>query len=316
MREAGVTHVHAHFATHPALAAFIVHRLTGIPFSFTAHGSDLHVDRRMLDAKVEAARFAVAVSEFNREVIVRECGEHVRDKVHVVHCGVDPDVFAPPARAARPADHPFRVVCVASFEEVKGHKYLVEALRLLHDDGVDLECHLVGDGPLRGDIEARVTTARLGGVVVFHGGLPRPGVVRLLGEADAAVLASHPTREGKREGIPVALMEAMACGVPVVATSISGIPELVRHEESGILVPSGDVTALARALGRLARDADLRSRLGEAGRAWVRSRFNLERNTRQLLELFKQTAPAPASDRAAAIERPSAVAGFQWAQGR
>ena len=284
MRRRGVTHVHAHFATHPALAAFIVHRLTGIPFSFTAHGSDLHVERRMLDAKVEAAAFAVTVSAYNREVIVRECGEQVRDKVRVVHCGVDPEVF-------RPGGHGrgvgvFRLVCVASFEEVKGHRYLVDACRLLRGRGVDFECDLVGEGPLRRAVEARAEAAGLAGRFRFHGGLPRPRVVQLLADADAAVLASHPTRGGKREGIPVALMEAMAAGLPVVATEISGIPELVQAGLTGFLVPSGDPVALADALERLAADAALRARMGKAGRAKVEREFNLRANTASLVRLF------------------------------
>jgi glycosyltransferase involved in cell wall biosynthesis/peptidoglycan/xylan/chitin deacetylase (PgdA/CDA1 family) len=291
MREAGVSHVHAHFATHPALAAFIVHRLTGIPFSFTAHGSDLHVDRRMLDTKVAAARFAVTISDFNREVIVRECGEHVRPKVHVVHCGVDPDTFAPRSAEGR-AGRSFRIVCVASFEEVKGHRYLVEACRLLCEQGVDLECHLIGEGPLRRDVERRAAAAGLDRAVVFHGGLPRPAVAQLLSGADAAVLASHPTPGGKREGIPVALMEAMASGLPVVATAISGIPELVESGVSGFLVPSGDAAALGAALGRLAGDPELRAQMGRAGRARVVRDFNLWRNTEGLVRLFAASDPA------------------------
>ncbi len=285
MRGQGVTHVHAHFATHPALAALIVHRLTGIPFSFTAHGSDLHVNRRMLDRKVEAAAFTVAVSAFNREVIVRECGEWARAKVQVVHCGVDPGYFRP-RQEPRPGTSAFRVVCVASFEEVKGHRFLVDACRLLRDRGADVECHLVGEGPLRRDLERRVEAASLGDRVRFHGGLPRPAVARLLSTADAAVLASHPTRSGKREGIPVALMEAMAAGLPVVATAISGIPELVQAGVTGFLVPSGDPRALADALERLASDPDLRDRMGRAGRARVMRDFDLRANAARLVRFF------------------------------
>jgi glycosyltransferase involved in cell wall biosynthesis/peptidoglycan/xylan/chitin deacetylase (PgdA/CDA1 family) len=292
MRLKGVTHVHAHFATHPALSAFIVHRLTGIPFSFTAHGSDLHVERRMLDRKVEAAAFAVTVSAYNRDVILRECGAHVRDKVHVVHCGVDPEVFRP-ASGRRRGIRPFRLVCVASFEEVKGHRYLVDACRLLRDRSLDFECDLVGEGPLRRTIEARAQAAGLGGQLHFLGGLPRPQVARLLAEADAAVLASHPTRGGKREGIPVALMEAMAAGLPVVATAISGIPELVQAGVTGFLVPSADPVALAGALERLGADGSLRHRMGTAGRAKVEREFNLRVNTARLAQLFASPSVGP-----------------------
>ena len=293
MSRAGVTHIHAHFATHPAVAALIVHRLTGIPFSFTAHGSDLHVDRRMLDTKVEAADFAVTISNYNKEIMVRECGENSREKIHVVHCGVDPEIFAPSPTKTR--GEPFQIVCVASFEEVKGHTYLIEACRILRDQEVDFRCHLVGEGPLRRDVEAQIARAKLEEYVLVHGGQPRPEVASLLAEADAAVLASYPTKQGKREGIPVALMEAMACGLPVVSSAISGIPELVEDGRTGVLVPPQDSVALADALQRLARDSDLRSRMGRAGREKVLREFDLRTNTRELLKLFPGGNPPEVS---------------------
>lgn len=289
MRSRGVTHVHAHFATHPAVAALAVHRLTGIPFSFTAHGSDLHVERRMLDAKVEAAAFVVTVSEYNRELIVEECGEGVREKIHVIHCGVDTGIFAPPPRRA--AREPFRIACVASLEEVKGHRFLVEACRILRERGVDFRCQLVGDGPLRRELGTRIVLAGLEGRVGMLGGLPRPRVAALLARSDAAVLASHPTPSGKREGIPVALMEAMASGLPVVASAISGIPELVESGRTGFLVPPGDPVALADALETLAGDRELCLRLGRAGRERVVRDFDLHLGARRLLDRILEADP-------------------------
>lgn len=284
MERKGVTHIHAHFANHPAVAALIVHRLTGIPYSFTAHGSDLHVERRMLDTKVEAAAFAVTISAYNKQLIVAECGEEARDKVHVIHCGVDSSVFSP--RPPSEAGGPLRIICVASFVEVKGHRYLLEACRILRERGLDLTCSLVGEGPLRREIDRGIARLGLGDHVRVLGEKPRGEVARLLAEADAAVLASYPTREGKREGIPVVLMEAMASGLPVVASGISGIPELVESGRTGFLVPPCDPIALADALQRLAEDRALRRRMGEAGREKVLREFNLHTNTLELLTLF------------------------------
>lgn len=284
MKERGTTHIHAHFATHPAVAAFIVHQLTDIPYSFTAHGSDLHVDRRMLDVKVAASAFAVTISSYNKEVMVAKCGDQARHKIHIVRCGVDPTVFTPPRKRA--SDRPFQIVCVASFEEVKGHRYLLGACRLLKDRGVDFRCHLVGDGPLRNDVMRWISEFELEDHIHAHGTMGRPSVARLLADADASVLASHPTKDGKREGIPVALMEAMACGLPVVATAISGIPELVESGVTGYLVPPRDEQALANGLQALASDAALRERLGAAGRDRVLEEFNIHANTRRLLALF------------------------------
>lgn len=296
----GVEHVHAHFAHHPALAAFIVHRLTGIPFSFTAHGSDLHVDRTMLPEKVRAASFVVTVSSYNRDLILEECGPEVADKVTVIHCGTDPAVFGPGSAAAVPAEtnggpartngthpadaaeRPLRIVCVASLEEVKGHRYLIEACRLLAERGVPFRCDLAGDGSLRGKLTRIVTRAGLEERIVMHGALPRGEVQRLLAEADVAVLPSVPTRSGRREGIPVALMEAMMSGLPVVASGVSGIPELVRDGETGHLVPPGDPWSLADRLQELAESPSRRAAFGANGRAVVERDFDLTMGARQL----------------------------------
>lgn len=289
MQARGTTHVHAHFATHPAVAALIAHRLTGVPFSFTAHGSDLHVDRRMLDVKVAASAFAVTISEYNKEVMIGKCGEQARRKIHIVHCGVDPDVFVPAER--KDSRRPFQIICVASLEEVKGHRYLIEACGLLRDRGVDFRCHLVGDGPMRNDVVRWIAQAHLEEHVQVHGSMARPAVARLLSSSDAAVLASHPTKDGKREGIPVALMEAMASGLPVVATAISGIPELVESEQGGYLVPPRDAVALADRLQTLGADGRLRQQMGAAGRERVLEEFNIYQNTRRLLDLFLGARP-------------------------
>lgn len=281
-----VDHVHAHFASHPALAAFVVHRLTGVPYSFTAHGSDLHVERRMLAAKVYAAEFVVAVSAYNRELICEECGDAARAKVVVIHCGADPDVFGQASGDAPPEagrDGAFRIVCVASLEEVKGHIYLLRACRLLHERGIDVRCDLVGGGPLRGEIEHQVKELGLEGRVHLHGPVPRPRVREILAEADVAVLASYPTASGRREGIPVALMEAMMSRLPVVASGLSGIPELVEDGRTGFLVPPGDAESLAERLECLAGAPPLRRRLGEAGRERVTSQFDQREGARLLL---------------------------------
>jgi len=283
MERLGVHHVHAHFANHPALAAMIIHRLTGIPYSFTAHGSDLHVDRTMLEEKVRAAAFVVTVSSYNRDLIVEECGDDVEGKVKVIHCGVDPDGFPPSPFRYNGRNDTLRIISVASLEEVKGHRFLIEACRLLHERGVSFECDLVGDGPLRREVAASIDKAGLRHRIRVRGGLPRPEVVRSLGRAHVAVLASHPTPSGKREGIPVSLMEAMASELPVVASAVSGIPELVENGRTGILVPPGDPPALADALERLAADPFLRNWMGTAGREKVQREFDLSNTAGDIL---------------------------------
>ena len=260
MERTGVSHVHAHFATHAALSAFIVHRLTGIPFSFTAHAHDVQCDRRMLREKLEAASFAVAISECNRQIMVEECGEHLRQKIHVIHCGADTELFQP-APGGLP-DGPLRMVCIASLNRMKGHQYLIEACRILRERGIGFHCDLIGEGWLYDKLAEQIKSAGLEDAIILHGAQPRATVQRMVHEANVKVLACVQAPNGQRDGIPVAIMEAMACGLPVVSTVISGIPELVKDGVSGFLVQPCDSVGLANALEHLAADPQLRGRMG------------------------------------------------------
>jgi colanic acid/amylovoran biosynthesis glycosyltransferase len=285
MEAGGVEHVHCHFSNHPAAAGYVVHRLTGIPYSFTAHGFDLHVDRHMLCEKVAEAAFVVPVSEFNRELIEAECDAGAGAKLAVIHCGVDTDFFRP--REGAPPEPPFSVLCVGTLHEVKGQGYLVEACRLLADASVDLTCTFVGDGPDRAALASQIRAAGLEGRVVLAGRRTRAELVEHLRAAHVLVAPSVPTSEGKREGIPVVLMEAMASGIPVVASGISGIPELVEDGVSGLLVPPRDPRAVAHALRRLLDDAPLRQQLGAAGREKVVREFDSHTNAAELVRRFR-----------------------------
>jgi glycosyltransferase involved in cell wall biosynthesis len=290
MERDGVDHVHCHFATHPALAGFLIHRLVGIPYSFTAHGSDLHVDRTMLCRKVSEAAFTVTISSDNRAVFERECGRPL-PTLEVIHCGVDTTVFHPVPRAAGP-DRPLAILAIGTLHEVKGQTHLIEACRLLGAAGVPFTCRFVGEGPDRSALERQVAEAGLSGRVEFLGRRTRSEIAGLIGSSDVLVAASVPTRSGKREGIPVVLMEAMSAGLPVVASALSGIPELVIDGSSGLTVPPGDAPAIATALRRLYDDPELRTRLGIAARERVVAEFDVDRNASRLNERFAAVAAA------------------------
>lgn len=284
MQRLGITHVHAHFANHPTVAAFVINRLTGIPFSFTAHAHDLYVDQHMLKEKVRAAKFVVAISEYNKNLITKYAGEAMRNKIKIVHCGVDTRLFQPRQKSAGQA--PFTIVCVGSLEEKKGQTYLVEACKILKQRGLVFVCHLIGDGASRPALEAQISRDGLADVVKLEGGRPRDEVLKMLARADVVSLPSIRTKSGKMEGIPVALMEPLACEVPVVSTRISGIPELVEDGVTGLLVAPEDPVALANALQRLANNAELGIRLGQAGREKVLREFDLKDNTAMLAQLM------------------------------
>jgi glycosyltransferase involved in cell wall biosynthesis len=290
MVDEGVDHVHCHFANHPALAGFLIHRLTGIPYSFTAHGSDLHVDRTMLAPKVAEAAFVVTISRDNRRLIEETTGPRGAGKVEVIRCGVDPARFKPADRidgVDQAVGGPLRIVAVGTLHEVKGQSHLVEACHLLAERGRSFTCRLIGDGPDRDDLAARIELHGLADRVVLAGRMTSDAVAAELAAADVLVTPSVPTRSGKREGIPVVLMEAMASGLPVVASRLSGIPELVTDGVDGLLVPPADAVALADALERLADDRALARRLGAAGRATVLRDYDVDRNARLLADRIR-----------------------------
>lgn len=285
MEREGVGHIHAHFATHAALAAWVASRLTGIPYSFTAHAHDLYVDRSMLAEKLRDASFARMVSVHNCRLVERLYGPPAARKLRLVNYGIDTRFFRP--GASRTEDGPLRIVVVASLADYKGHEYLLEALHRIRRAGVDFACDLVGEGPLRGDIQRRIARLAIADRVRLLGAQPRDAVRELLDRAHVKVLPSVVTETGKMEGVPNALMEALAMEVPVVTTDISGISELVVDGENGLLVPQRDSGALARALERLARDPELRRRLGAAGRRKVAAEFDLRTNVARLAALIR-----------------------------
>ena len=293
MTDDQVDHVHAHYATHSALGAYVIHLLTQLPYSFTAHAHDIQVDQTMLLEKIEHAAFVAAISEFNVASLVRAGGDP--EALHVVRCGVDTSRFTPrPTTLDAPERTPFRIVIVASLERRKGHRILFEAVRRVVDEGVDVVVDVVGDGPDAADVARDVERLDLGVRVRLLGGLPSPDVVRVLHRADAFVLPSLTQPDGKMEGIPVALMEAMAVGLPVVATDMSGIPELVIDGSTGLLVAEGSVDELAAAVCTLVGSPGRASVLATAGAAHVRDEFDDRRNAERLYDLM-QRAPRAAS---------------------
>ena len=279
MLQEGVEHVHCHFANHPALAGWLIHRLTGLPYSFTAHGSDLHVDRTMLPTKVAEAAFVVAISRDNRSVIESEVGSRASGKVEVIHCGIDRGVFT---QAERSPGGPLRIVAVGTLHEVKGQRYLIDACRLLKERGVPFSCRIIGDGPDHEALASAIEGAGLSDDVTLVGRVTSDAVADELRAADVLAAPSVPTSGGKREGIPVVLMEAMASGLPVVASRLSGIPELVTDGVDGLLVPAGDASALADALATLAASPETRTRFGLAGRQTIAREFDVEVNASRL----------------------------------
>ncbi|MEQ6901073.1 glycosyltransferase [Nocardioides sp. YIM 152588] len=272
-------HVHAHYATYPALAAWVCGRLAGTTYSFTAHAHDLYVDASMLHRKVADAEFVVTISEFNR-ALLDDLGTGT--EVDLVHCGVDTAAY-PFVPRSIPASGPVRGLCVASLQEYKGHATLLRALAVV--DRLHLD--LIGDGVLRTDLEKLAAELGVADRVRFLGPRSEAEVREALAAADLFVLPSVVARDGQMEGLPVALMEALASGVPTVSTRLSGIPEIVVDGETGLLAEPADPASLAAALTRILEDAPevVRARV-EAGRALVCRDFELRTEVGRLAGLF------------------------------
>ena len=280
-------HVHAHFASYPALAAWLSGRLTGVSYSFTAHAHDIFVQQSCLGAKIDGASFVATISDYNRRFLLGYRSGQV-PPIEVVHCGIDPAAYRFDPRPL-PPQGPVRLLCVASLQEYKGHRVLFAALAEGGETLARVELDLVGAGKLEGELRQLALDLGIDTRVRFHGNLPEPQVARLLGEADAFVLPSLTASDGRQDGIPVALMEAIASGRPVIASRLSGIPELVREDESGALAEPGSATDLALAMARVIEG---RLRLDPvAARKRIERDFDIARTSARMVELFRESRP-------------------------
>lgn len=278
-----VEHIHAHWASTPSTCAYIASQLTGIPWSFTAHRWDI-TENNMLKEKVKTASFVRAISEDGKKEILRIAGKEYQDKVLVIHMGVKVENISQVKKAGEIPT----IVCVANLVEVKGHRYLLEACRILRDKGIRFKCILIGEGSERKTIERKIEELGLTSKVKLLGALPHEKVQEILQkEADIIVLPSIVTDKGEKEGIPVALMEAMSYGIPVVSTHTGGIPELLSGG-AGIMVEEKNAGQLADALERLIQDKELAKEIGQRGYRKVNEEFNLIKNVKKLLEKMKK----------------------------
>lgn len=283
-KQQGFTHIHAHFANHPTMVAYVINQLSGIGYSFTAHGSDIHKRQHMLPEKFNAAKFAVMISQYNERFFYTRTGLLHNDKLQIVRCGVDTQLFTPKIHTNNDVT---QILCVASLREVKGHCYLIEACAQLKSQEIPFHLTLIGDGPMRGALEAQISQLNLENEVTLLGAQPQQKILESLAISDIFTLTSFQTASGNREGIPVVIMEAMACGLPVVASDVSGIPELVNDGKTGLLCETQNPKSIAEKLSILCSDSETRGTMGMAGRAFVEQEFDLVKNAYKLAKLFK-----------------------------
>jgi glycosyltransferase involved in cell wall biosynthesis len=279
-RRVGVRHIHAHFLTAAAEVARDASILTGIPASVTAHAKDIFQadNAPLIRARALGASAVVTVSEYNAQYLRGVIGKGLR--IHCVSNGVE----VAPTRADRP-DGP--VLCVARLVPKKGVDVVIDATAVLAPRIPDLRVEIIGGGPMQDSLRRRAEALGVLGQIRFLGPQTSDQVEAAFRRASMVVLACRIAEDGDRDGMPTVLTEALARGLPVVSTTVAGIRELVRHGETGLLVPPEDPAALADAIGLLRRDRELARRLGRAGRELVGERFDPERSARRLQSLFE-----------------------------
>lgn len=307
-----IHHIHVHFALNAATLALVVERLTGVPFSFTAHANDIFADQVILREKIEAARFIVAISEYNKRFLVEYAGNpQIAEKIHVIHSGIPIADFSPEAQPAHISTAPPLILSVGRLVEKKGFPFLIRACEHLRDRGYHVRCVIVGSGPQEEILRRLIRDLDMEDWIELPGWLDQTQVRTYLEETTIFALPCIVAANGDRDGIPAVLMEAMAMAKPCVSTTVSGIPELIEDSHSGLLVPEKDEIALADALSRLLDDPQLAGQLGQAGREKVRRAFDLDHVTDQLLHLLADVLTEETD-----IERRSLAASLAYAKCR
>ncbi|MBL1177443.1 glycosyltransferase [Pantanalinema sp. GBBB05] len=281
-KEENIQHLHAHFSTNPVSVAMLCHALGGPTYSFTVHGPH-EFDKPeaiALPEKIHRAAFVVGISSFSKSQLFRWCSYKQWSKIHIIRCGVD-EMFLTPASVPMPKTP--RFVCVGRLDEQKGHLLLVEAVSQLAAEGLQFKVVLVGDGPLRSQIETLISQLNLQNHIELTGWASNAEVRQQILAAQIMVMPSF------AEGLPVVIMESLALSRPVISTYIAGIPELVKPGECGWLVPAGSVEALAAAMRQAMQTSviDL-EQMGKTGAALVVQNHNAALEASRLADLFRQ----------------------------
>lgn len=275
-----ITHIHEHFANPTALVAILMKTYGGISYSISVHGPDIFytVDSAMLAEKVQKAAFVRCISHYCRSQLMRISEPQEWDKLHIVRCGVDPDLYTP---RPEPDNNVPNILCVGRLVPAKGQYILLEACGILKKEGLQFQLTIVGDGPDKLILEKAAKAGNMNDSVTFTGALGQDKVRDYYDRADLFVLASF------AEGVPVVLMEAMAKEIPVISTRITGIPELIEHEQDGLLATPGDAEDLACQIRKLLNTPQKRRELGVSGRKKVIALYNQHANNQKMATLFQ-----------------------------
>lgn len=294
LRATPIKLVHTHFAWLSGAAAMVISALLDIPFTVTIHAYDIYASNDLLSLTVRSASRIIAISEYNKQMVLGMCPGLSEDLISVIHCGINLELFTPLTQSSH--EGTLSILSVGSLIEKKGHEYLIRACQQLKAKGVDFRCTIIGKGPDEEHLKQLVRDYDLEDRVVLAGACPRDVVLEAYRRSDLFVLACVVAQGGDQDGIPVALMEAMAMHVPAISTPVSGIPELVRPTDTGWLVPQRDVTAIANAIVHLAGDDEVRGHLARNARVLIEREFEIKGNVSRLIDVFRQVVEQPRSN--------------------
>jgi colanic acid/amylovoran biosynthesis glycosyltransferase len=287
LRRAGVSHVHVHFAGLACRCAWWLKRLFGFSYSFTGHANDIFCakpDQRVdLADLVRDASFVVTVSDYSAKRLMHSFPDAAA-KIHRVYNGIDLSVF----KQAIPPIDTIKFLSVGRLIEKKGFVYLIEAAKLLRDRGLSFDCKIVGEGPERGPLQRSIQANGLDNHVHLTGAKSQPEIVDLLSQCSIFVLPAIHDRSGDTDNLPTVLIEAMASGLSLVATNVAGIPEIVHHNENGILIPERDPIRLADAIESIGFNRQLLDRYGRTSRQIAEQKFSLKTTTAELKRIFER----------------------------
>ncbi len=277
-------HIHSHWATLPTTVAYVASRFTGIQFSFTSHAWDIFKERTMLDVKLDHALFHATISQYNKDYI-QNLSPATADKIYVNRCGVNLEQFV--FRSPYQVKTPFEILFVGRLVEKKGVLKLIEACERLRSKGYKFVCNIVGDGSQEKQARELINSYKLQNFIFLLGGLTREQLLPFWEKASVFVLPCTIEKNGNRDGIPVVLMEAMASGIPVISTTVSGIPELVVDGITGLLVEPDDIDALCNSMMRIIEDIDLVQNIVDNARNIVVSEYNISVNAMKKAKLIE-----------------------------
>jgi glycosyltransferase involved in cell wall biosynthesis len=284
----GITHLHAHFAHDPTLIAHLIHMLTGLTYSFTAHARDLYqIPVPALAERIQEASAVITCCGANLRYIQQELPKPLAAKVRLIHHGVNLLSFQPASHAAKSSGR-MQILAVGRLVEKKGFSELIRACQRLKQTGRCFQCVIYGEGPLHHTLVKLIEGLELVDEVALAGACTQQELLPMFQQADIFALTPCVTHDGDRDGVPNVLVEAMACALPVVTTSVGGITDLVRHDYNGLMVEPNDAEAIADELGALLDDAPRRRRLGEAARRTVIEHFDLHASAQQIAQIFER----------------------------